>query len=115
MQKHVEAKYDSCSPAVDEPGVIALHYLGILHLGREGLPFDSSGGAHDTLETASLRLVALERRRRGPLEDYVRVCVESVDSIPTVGKIKAGGRSTSHCRVVRKGGKGVCLLGCLNC
>lgn len=111
VQKHVEAKYDLCSPAVDEPGVIALHYLSILHLGREGLPFNSSGGAHDTLEAAPLGLVALERRRRGSLEDDIWVRVESIDSIPTVGKIKAGRRSTSHCKVVRKGGKGECLLG----
>jgi hypothetical protein len=110
VQKYVEAKYNLCSPAVDEPGVIALHYLGILHLRRERLPFDSSGGSHDALETASLRLVALERRRRGALEDDVWVGIESVDGIPTVGEIKAGGRPTGHCRDVRKRGKGVCVL-----
>jgi hypothetical protein len=93
MQKDVKAKYHFCSPAVNEPGVIALHYAGILHLGWERLAFDSSGGAHDTLETASLRLVALKRRRRAPLKDDVRVGVESGDGIPTVGEIKARGRS----------------------
>lgn len=108
MQKYVKAEDQFCSPAVDKPSMIALHYLGILHLGRERLPFNSSGGAHDTLETASLRLVALERRRRGPLEDDVWVGVESIYSIPTVGEIKAGGRSAGHCRELRRRGKGVC-------
>ena len=112
MQKYVEAKYQFCSSAVDEPRVIALHYLGILHLGRERLALDSSGGAHDALETAPLGLVTLERRRRGTLDDDVRVGVESVDGIPTVGEIKAGRRSTGHCGVKRRRGKGVCSLAC---
>ena len=105
VQKYVEAKDYFCSPAVDEPGVITLHQLGILDLGGERLALDGGGGAHDALETASLGFVALERRRRGALEDDVWVCVEGIEGIEgvcAVREIKAGGGSAGHCREVEQ-------------
>lgn len=94
VHKYIEAKYDFCSAAVDEPGVITLHEFGVLHLGGKSLALDGGGGAHQTLETPSLGLVALERGRRGSLDDDVWVCIEGVDSVTAVREIEAGGAST---------------------